>query len=177
MSSWEIFSHGSVLFFTLFVMLIGLIFTLVPPLPGTLIMWLAASFYGLVLGWEKIGWLTFGLLTFLMVVGVVVDFLAGHFGARLGGASCLAIAIGAILGLILGIVASFIGTPILGCLTGLIGMVIGVLLIEWRRNNDWQTALNATKGYVAGTAAGMMAKVTSGVLMFGVFLIRLYWGG
>jgi uncharacterized protein YqgC (DUF456 family) len=177
MAGWDLFSQSTALFISLFVMMVGLIMTAVPPLPGTLIIWLAAGFYGLALGWEKLGWLTFSLLTVLMIVGMVVDIVAGHFGAKLGGASCLAITIGAILGFLLGIVFSLIGTPILGCLAGLIGMVLGVLWIEWRRNNDWQRAVNATKGYVVGTAAGIIAKVTSGVLMFGVFLIRVYWGG
>jgi uncharacterized protein YqgC (DUF456 family) len=177
MDGWELFSQGSVLFITLFVMMIGLVFTAIPPLPGTVIVWAAASFYGLVLGWEKVGWPIFGLLTFLMIVGIVIDFLAGHFGAKLGGASCLAIFIGAVLGLILGIVASLIGTPILGCFAGLIGMVLGVLWVEWKRNDDWDTAVKATKGYVAGTAAGVMAKVTSGAFMIGIFLARVYWGG
>ncbi|MEW5961024.1 MAG: DUF456 domain-containing protein [Chloroflexota bacterium] len=177
MTDWELFSQGSVLFLTLFVMMIGLMMTVAPPLPGTVIIWLAAIFYGLALGWDRLGWLSFSLLTLLMIVGIVVDFLAGHFGAKMGGASCLAITAGAILGFVLGIVASLIGTPILGCLAGLIGMVLGVLLIEWRRNHDWRIALNATKGYIAGNLAGIMAKVTSGFLMFGVFLVRVYWGG
>jgi uncharacterized protein YqgC (DUF456 family) len=174
--SFELLAQSWVLFVTLFVMMIGLILTIIPPLPGTIIIWAAAIFYGLTLGWDNIGGLTFGFLTFFMLVGIVVDFLAGHFGAKLGGASCLAIAVGAILGLIMGIVASLIGTPILGCFAGLIGMIAGVLLIEWQRNGDWQTAMNATKGYIAGTATGIMARITSGLIMFGIFLVRVYLG-
>ena len=113
MGGWDLFSQGFVLFITLFVMMIGLIFTVIPPIPGTLIIWGAAIFYGLVLGWENLGWTTFGLLTFFMIVGIVADVLAGHFGAKLGGASCLAIIVGAVLGFILGILASLVGTPLL----------------------------------------------------------------
>jgi hypothetical protein len=156
-------------------MMIGLIFTLVPPLPGTLVMWGAAIFYGLVLGWEKLGWGTFALLTFFMLLGIAADGLAGHFGAKIGGASCLGVALGAIFGLMLGIVASFLGTPILGCLAGLIGTVGGVLLVEMFRNGNWRAAIGATKGYVAGTALGVMAKVTSGFFMVVIFLANVYW--
>ena len=177
MSDIELLTQATTLFITLFVMVIGLFFTVIPPLPGTIIIWAGAIFYGLVLGWDSLGWLTFSLLTLLMIVGAVIDIVAGHFGAKMGGASCLAITVGAILGLILGIGASLIGTPILGCFAGLIGMVGGVLWIEWKRNDDWERAIRATKGYVAGTAAGVMAKVTSGVFMVGVFLARVYlWG-
>lgn len=172
----ELFTQGMVLFVTLFVMMVGLIFTFIPPLPGTIVIWAAAIFYGLVLDWQKLGWLTFGLLTFFMVVGLVADALAGHFGAKIGGASCLAIAVGAILGLVVGLVASLIGTPVLGCFAGLAGMVAGVLWIEWKRKGDWETAVRATKGYLAGSAVGILARVTSGFFMFGLFLARVYLG-
>jgi uncharacterized protein YqgC (DUF456 family) len=82
--------------------------------------------------------------------------------------------VGAILGFILGLVASFVGSPLFGCFAGLLGAVGGVLWVEWQRNKDWDTALKATKGYVAGSAAGIMAKVTSGLFMFGIFLARVY---
>jgi hypothetical protein len=155
-------------------MVIGLVFSVVPPVPGTVIIWGAAILYGLILGWERIGWWVFSVLTVLMLVGMVIDVVAGHFGARMGGASCLAIAVGAMLGFILGIIFSLIGTPILGCFAGLIGMVFGVLWIEWRQNQDWERAVRATKGYVAGTAAGILARATSGVFMIALFLIKVY---
>ena len=176
MNGWEQFLEQGALYITLFVMMIGLIFTVIPPVPGTVVIWAGAIFYGWILGWEKLGWPTFTLLTLLMIVGLVMDFLAGHFGAKLGGASCLAIFIGAVLGFILGILASLIGTPVLGCFAGLLGMIGGVMWIEWRRKGDWQIAVRATKGYLAGSVAGIMARITSGVLMVIIFAIRVVWG-
>lgn len=167
--------RGVILFITLSAMVGGLALTVIPPSLGTILMWGAAIFYGLVLGWDKeLGWLTFGLLTFLMVVGLAVDWLAGHFGAKLGGASCLGTMVGTALGFILGIIASLMGTPVLGCLAGLLGMASGLLLVEWRRKGDWRVALRATQGYIAGNITGAMARITSGVLMLGVFLVRVY---
>ncbi len=176
MGGLEFFSQGVVLFITLFLMMVGLVMVLIPPIPGTVIIWAAAIFYGVVLGWEQLGWLTFSLLTFLMLAGLVVDIIAGHFGAKLGGGSCLAIVVGAVSGFILGFVFSLIGTPVLGCFAGLIGMSGGMLLIEWKRNNDWDTAVGAVKGYMAGSVAGIMARVTSGFFMVGLFVARVYWG-
>ncbi len=166
-----------VLTITLFFMLTGLVLTVVPPIPGTVIIWAAAVFYGLVLGWPRLGWLTFSLLTFLMLAGLVMDVLAGHFGARLGGASWAAVLLGAGLGLGLGIVASFIGSPVLGCLAGLVGMAVGIVLVEWRRHRNWPAVFRAIRGYLAGSLAGVAARLTSGVLMVAVFLARVYWGG
>jgi uncharacterized protein YqgC (DUF456 family) len=177
MTEAELLRQSIALFLALFVMMVGLIFTIVPLLPGILIIWLAAIGYGLLLGWEKLGWLTFSLLTFLMILGFIADLLAGHFGAKMGGASCLAVAVGTLTGLVAGLLVSLVGTPIAGCLAGVAGTVGGILMVERIRYKDWQTAINATKGYLAGSTAGIIAKVTAGCLMVGVFLIRVYWGG
>lgn len=174
MSEFELLGQGFVLFVTLFVMMVGLIFTILPPVPGTIIIWGAAIGYGLTLGWDKLGWVTFGLLTFLMTLGIIADMLGGQFGAKIGGASCLAVTVGTIAGFALGIVASFTGTPIVGCLVGVAGTLGGILLVERQRHRNWSTAVNATKGYVAGAATGIAAKITTGCMMFGVFLIRVY---
>ena len=94
----------------------------------------------------------------------------------MGGASCLAIAIGTIAGFIMGILASLVGTHIVGCLVGGFGTLGGSILVERACHNNWKTAVDATKGYVAGTTAGIMAKVTSGILMLGVFLLSIWLG-
>ncbi len=172
----EIYGQTFALFLTLFVMMVGLIFTVVPPIPGTLVIWGAAIFYGLITGWDNLGWWAFGILTLLMVVGIVADIAGGQFGARIGGASCLAIFLGTIVGFVLGILGSLVGTPLIGCLAGLLGTLGGILLIERLRYKDWRTAINATKGFVAGNVIGMMARVTAGALMFGVFILRVYLG-
>ncbi len=174
MSGLEMMTQGSVLFITLFVMLLGLIFTFIPILPGTLIIWGAVLAYGLVLGWSELGWFSFILITFFMILGVVADALAGHFGAKAGGASWLAIIGGAVLGFVLGIIASLVGSPIFGCFAGLLGAVAGVLLIEWSRQDSWPRAIQATQGYVAGAAVGIMVKVVTGFVMIGIFLARVY---
>ena len=171
----DIFSQTFVLFITLFVMMLGLIFTIIPPIPGTMIIWLAAIFYGWALGWEQLGWVTFGFMTFFMLVGIIADILGGQFGAKIGGASCLAILAGSIIGFILGILGSLVGTPLVGCLVGILGTLGGILLVEFVRYRNWDSAVAATKGFLAGTTAGMMARVTAGIMMFGIFLVSIYF--
>jgi hypothetical protein len=176
MNESELVIQSIVLFISLFAMMIGLIFTIIPPIPGMLVIWAAAVGYGLMLGWEKLGWVAFSLLTFLMILGFVADTLAGQFGAKIGGASCLAVAVGTVVGFTLGILGSFF-TPVVGCLAGLFGTLGGILLVERHRQGDWNTAINAMKGYLAGNAAGIMVKVTTGCLMIGAFLVRVFvWG-
>jgi len=83
---WETFA----LVVTMILMAISLVLVVVPVLPGTVIMWAVATFYGLILGWEQLGWTTFFILTVLMAIGVAADIFAGHVGAKVGGASWLA---------------------------------------------------------------------------------------
>ena len=170
----ELFSREAViLFITLFTMMVGLIFTVVPPLPGTLIIWGASIVYALLLGWESLGWWVFGIMTVLMIIGIVADFLGGQFGAKIGGASCLAIALGSMLGFVVGVLGSIIGTPIAGCLAGFLGTLGGILLVERVRYKDWRSAAGAVKGFAVGTTAGIIARLTAGLLMMGVFIVHL----
>jgi uncharacterized protein YqgC (DUF456 family) len=175
MSEAELLGQGIVLFLALFVMMVGLIFTVIPPIPGTLLIWGGAIVYGLLLGWEKLGWITFSLITLLMILGIIGDVLGGQFGAKMGGASCLAVAVGTALGLAAGLIGSVIGTPVVGCLAGMAGTIGGILLVERSRYGNWETAINAIKGYLAGHVLGVVAKVTAGLLMIGTFLLRVYW--
>lgn len=166
-----------VLGLTLSVMAVGIIFTLIPPLPGSVIVWAAAAFYGLTLGWdEHLGWPTFIGLTIFMLIGVVLDIVAGHFGAKIGGASWLAIIIGLILGVVLSIAVTLLGlgNPILGCFAGIIGMILGIFIIEWWRNGERDKAFQAIKGYCAGTVLGNLAKFVTSLAMVGLFLMRVY---
>ncbi|MDM8532790.1 DUF456 domain-containing protein [Anaerolineales bacterium HSG25] len=159
---------------TIVAMIIGIIFTVVPPLPGTVIIWAAAVGYGLFMGWDLyLGGPTFVILTILMLIGIAMDIIAGHVGAKVGGASWLSITLGMILGLILTMLGSSM-TPIVGCLAGAVGMIVSVFAIEWWRNKDRDKAIQAIKGYCAGTTLGMMAKVTTACMMMIIFLVRVF---
>ncbi len=170
-----LFIHAFILFLALFAMMVGLIFTVLPPVPGLLVIWGAALFYGLMLGWEKLGWWAFGAITLLMVVGFAADLLGGQFGAKIGGASLRAVVLGTVVGFGLGVLGSLVGSPVVGCLAGLLGTLGVILLVERARYKNWNTAINATKGFVAGNVVGLMARVTAGGLMVVIFLARVYW--
>ncbi len=163
-------SQSTVLSITLLFMAIGLVFTIIPPLPGTLVIWAAAIFYGVALGWEQLGWILFSALTILMVIGIGGDIAAGHFGAKMGGASCSSVVVGGILGFMIGIALSFTGIFLLGCIGGFIATMGGILLVERWIRGEWAGAIQATKGYMAGATLGAVAKVISGVVMVGLFL-------
>src|SRR5437867_109543 len=88
---------------TLIVMMLGLAGTVVPLVPGTVLILAAAVIHRLALGEaHSVGWWTIGGLTFLMILSHVVDLVSGAIGAKWFGATRWG-AIGGIIGAIAGL--------------------------------------------------------------------------
>jgi len=83
---------------TLGVMLVGLVGTLIPALPGIELIWLAALVYAVAERFATIDPLTFAALTALAAIGITANIWASHLGSRLGGASWQALLAGLGLG-------------------------------------------------------------------------------
>lgn len=146
-------------------MLAGLVGTVVPLVPGAILIFSGALVNAIAVG--TIGWGTVLLLLVLMLMAQAVDFLSGAAGAKYFGASRWG-AIGGVLGAVVGI---FFGLP--GLLLGpLIGAVGGELLagrgLLPAGKSGWGTFLGAT--------AGLVAKVILGLLMVAVFAVSALAG-
>jgi hypothetical protein len=73
---------------TIFLMAVGLLGTVLPIVPGTTIIFLAAVIHRVMLGPAKsLGWSSFVLLALLLLTSYVIDFLGGWLGARRFGAT------------------------------------------------------------------------------------------
>ena len=73
---------------TVILFAVGLIGTVLPVFPGTIIILAAALLHRLMLGPEKsIGWRTIAILLLLTFATYALDFLSGYFGARFFGAT------------------------------------------------------------------------------------------
>ena len=148
---------------TLLLMLVGLVGTLIPLLPGTTIILAAATLHRLMLGEEQsIGWWTIGGLIALTLVSYALEILSGSLGAKWFGATrwgALGGLLGAIVGLFFGLVGVFLGP------------VIGVLLGELLGGKELLPAGKSTWGTVVGTTAGMIGNLALGVLMISWFLL------
>jgi len=143
----------------------GCIGTILPGMPGVLIiyagMWLAA--------WTdhfaRIGWVTLTILGILTALALVADLAASLLGAKHVGASRLAL-IGSVIG---GIVGIFFG--LLGLLLGpFVGAVAGELMARRSIADATRVGLATWIGLLLGT----MAKIALAVSMLGVFLTS-YW--
>jgi uncharacterized protein YqgC (DUF456 family) len=142
----------------------GVIGTVLPLLPGTLLVWA-----GIVLGawiddFTRVGWGTLTVITILAVAAFVLDYVAGLLGAKKAGASKWAI-VGAALGTIAGIFMGFVGVLFMP----LVGAVLGELIA--RRSSS-----GAVKVGIAtwlGVILGLIAKVVIAFVMIGIFIAAL----
>jgi hypothetical protein len=146
------------------IVIAGLAGTVIPALPGVLLVF-AGLFVGAWIGnFETIGWITIGVLALLALVAWAVDFLAGAFGARYLGASSRAFW-GATFGAIVGI---FFGLP--GIVLGpFIGAVLGELSVGSDLLQSGRSGLGAWLGMVVATAA----KLAIAFLMIGIVIFKL----
>src|SRR5215216_5352037 len=108
-------------FLTVVLFAVGLIGTVLPVFPGTIIILAGALLHRLMLGPEKsVGWRSMVVLVLLTVATYALDFLSGYLGAKYFGATKWAMSgavLGALIGIFFGIVGLFIG-PVIGAIMG-----------------------------------------------------------
>jgi len=150
---------------TVVLMLAGLAGTVVPLVPGTVLILAGAVLHRVGLGPEhSVGWITLTVLTGLMLLSQALDFLSGTLGAKYFGATRWGL-IGGIVG---GVVGLFFNLPGL-----ILGPLVGVLLGELVGGQKLIPATKSTWGTLLGTTAGMVAKLLIAVLMIGWFVAAL----
>lgn len=148
----------------LIAMLIGLAGTLVPILPGILLMWAAAVVYGVVVGFDAFGITILVLITALTGVAVAVGVLVPQRAAAESGAalaSQIAAGVGAVIGFFL---IPIIGAPV--------GAVVGIGLAEWYDKRDWPAAKASTIAIAKGFGISTLAQFGLG---FVILLVWLPW--
>lgn len=150
-------------FAAIVVMAVGLLGTVLPVVPGTTIILLAAVGHRLIVGSEKgMNWWMIALLLLLTAITYAIDFAATYVGAKYFGATRYGV-IGAVIGGIAGIFTGFITLlvlPIVGAIAG--EMIAGKELVK---------AGKAGWGTLLGNLAGMIAKLAIGLAMVVLFLV------
>src|SRR5438874_7748469 len=143
---------------------VGLIGSVLPILPGTTIILVAAIIHRIMLGADKsIGWRTMVILVSLTLATYALDVLAGYFGAKYFGATkwgTLGGIVGALIGLFFGIVGLLAG-PVLGAIAG--EFIAGKRMVDAGR---------AGWGSLLGNIGGMIAKLVIALAMITIFLVN-----
>jgi len=145
---------------TLIVMLFGLVGSVLPVLPGTPVVLIAAIGHRLYFGDASISNLFLAALVVLTGLSLLLDFLASVIGAKKFGATWRGM-VGAILG---GIVGLFFTVPGI-----VLGPFVGALALEMTGGKEFKVALRAGTGAVIGLLLGVVAKFSICVMMIGLF--------
>ena len=142
----------------------GLAGTVLPMLPGTLLV-LGGIFLGAWIDdFARVGWGTLSVIVVLAITAWVLDYIAGILGAKKAGASRLAL-IGAAIGTVVGLFMGFVGVLFMP----LVGATIGDLIAR----KDQRAALRVGVATWLGIMAGLIAKVVIAFMMIGIFLVAL----
>ena len=157
-----------VLVLTFLIMLVGLIGTVLPILPGTIRIFAGAFLYALVDGFQVVGWPTLVVLGILAAVATTADLWASSIGAKIGGASGWSVVIGLLAGLV--------GFVIFNLPGAIIGAILGVLLTEVVRVGDWRQALKAGSGWVVGWILSTVVQLGIGLIMVAIFVWQVVQG-
>jgi len=144
--------------------LLGLAGTVLPVLPGTMLVW-----GGIVLGawiddFTRVGMSTVVVVSVLAVLAWGLDYVAGFMGAQRAGASKLALlgaAVGTVLGLVMGLLGVFF-MPLVGAAVG-----------EYLARKDQTRAVKVGVATWIGIMLGLIAKVVLAFIMVGIFVAAL----
>jgi uncharacterized protein len=147
---------------SILIMIVGLFGTVLPFLPGIVLIYAGYLFYGFVTDWHAYGATTvvvWGVVTCLLAL---LDFYAGSIGARKFGASRF------------GMWGSFIGGAVGALVAGLPGLIlgpfVGAMAGELMGGRSHQQALRSAWGSIIGFVTGSLLRIAVGVVMIGTFL-------
>lgn len=148
-------------------MLVGMVGIVLPILPGTFLIWLTVFFFYVVeraLGFAAIDPISFGAITAIAIVAGSSDFWLPLLGARRSGSSRRAMVTG-MIGAVIGTFA--LPIPLVGTI---VGYAIGVLLGEYQKHGEWDRAVRASAGGVAGWGVATLLQLGAGLLILILFV-------
>jgi uncharacterized protein YqgC (DUF456 family) len=155
--SWEQIIGISI---TLIIMLIGLIGSIVPVLPGTPVVLIAAFCHRLYFGEASISNAFLVVLVLLTILSLVLDFIASTLGAKKFGATWKGM-LGAVVGGIIGLFFSIPGI--------ILGPFLGAMILEMLGGKEFKVAAKAGAGAVIGLLLGVVGKFSICVMMIALF--------
>ena len=149
-------------------MAVGIIGTVVPMIPGTILIFIGALIYAFADGFQIVGWPTLVVMGLLTAVATTADIWASSVGARIGGASGWSV--------LLGLVGGLAGLVFFSLPGAVVGAVLGVLLTEILRVRDWRKALRAGGGWLVGWLLSAVVQLGAALVMVVIFIWQLTQG-
>ena len=141
---------------------VGIAGVILPILPGLLLIWGAALFYGLMVGFGFAGWLAMAVITTLAVIGTgIVYYLPARKTRELGFARWGQLLVAGTT------VVGFFVVPVVGAILGLVfGTLLVALVVERNVGDEWGTGW-----------AMLIETLRSAAIQLGVaLLMAVVWG-
>ena len=151
---------------TLLVMCVGAVGSVLPLLPGTPVVLIAAIGHKLYFGDKGAAIWVLVVLGVITGLSLLLDYAATYFGAKKLGATWKG-STGAIVG---GLIGLFFNIPGV-----LLGPFIGALLFEWVGGRPFGESARAGLGATLGLLAGAAGKLAGCVAMMGLFGLNVVW--
>jgi uncharacterized protein YqgC (DUF456 family) len=144
--------------------LLGLAGTVLPALPGTILVLGGIVLGAWIEGFTRVGTWAVAAVAVLAVLAWLTDYFAALLGAKRAGASRQAV-IGAAIGTVAGIFTGLIGVLFMP----LVGAAIG----EWLARRDQARAVRVGVATWVGLMLGLLAKVVLSFTMIGIYVVAL----
>ncbi len=154
-------------------MVIGLIGTIVPILPGAVITGAAAFAYAWGTDFEIVSLPLALFFVVIAAIGTTADVWMPLLGAKKTGAPLKTIVfgmVGSVIGFFLG---SFV--PLLGNLVGaVVGYIVGLIVGEYLRLEDWNQAIHAGIGGLVGWGLATVVQFVTALLILILFITAVW---
>jgi uncharacterized protein len=150
------------------IMLVGLIGTVLPVIPGTPLIFVGAFLYAVVEGFHAVGWPTLAVLGLLTLVATTADLWASSVGAKMGGASGWSV--------ILGLIGGMAGLLLFSLPGAILGAILAIVSSEIIRQDDWKKALKAGSGWIVGWILSTVLQLSIGLTMIAIFAWQILQG-
>ena len=148
------------------VMCLGLIGSILPGLPSTPLVLLAAIGHRLYFGEQSASLWVLGILVGFTLLSLIMDYLATMVGARKLGATGKGV-LGAVLGGLVGIFFSLPGI--------ILGPFLGAFTFELVGGRSFKDASRAGLGAMLGLLGGAVGKFFCCIAMIGLFTMSVIW--
>ena len=154
------------LIIALLLMAVGCLGSVLPALPSTPLVLIAAIAHKLYFKSASAGWLVLTLMVLITALALVMDYLATLYGAKRFGATKKGM-FGAVVG---GIVGLFFNLPGI-----ILGPFIGATLFEVMGGREWKPSAKAGIGATLGLFAGAAGKFVCCLSMIVLFIVGVLW--
>jgi uncharacterized protein YqgC (DUF456 family) len=143
----------------------GVFGTLLPVLPGTPLIVIAAVIYSIINDFQVISVSLLAILIILSILAETLEYIISAIGAKKYGASNY--------GILASFVGGILGLLILGPLGVLLGIIIGIIILEMILGKNLTDAIRIAFGGLMGALGGSIFSLLVALLMASLLLSKV----